>query len=50
MPSAIVFFIAMTGAAVQAVTGFGYGILVMAVLPLFLPMEQAVMVSTMTSM
>lgn len=50
MHYALMFVISMVSAAVQTVTGFGYGIIVMALFPLFLPMEQALMVSTVTSL
>ena len=50
MQYALMFVISMASAAVQTVTGFGYGIIVMALFPLFLPMEQALMVSTLMSL
>ncbi len=50
MQYVLMFGISMASAAVQTVTGFGYGIIVMALFPLFLPMEQALMVSTLMSL
>lgn len=44
------FGLSFFSATVQTVTGFGYGIIVMSVLPLFLPMEQALAIATVMSL
>ena len=46
----LLFLVSGISATVQTVTGFGYGIIVMALTPLFLPLEQALAISTTTSL
>lgn len=46
----LLFLVSGVSATVQTVTGFGYGIIVMALTPLFLPLEQALAISTTTSL
>lgn len=46
----LLFVISFFSATVQTVTGFGYGIIVMSLFPLFLPMQQALAISTVMSL
>ena len=40
----------MSSSLLQAVTGFGFGIVMMAIMPLFLPYEAALNISTILSL
>ena len=50
MTYALLFVVSGISATVQTVTGFGYGIIVMSLFPLFLPLEQALAISTTMSL